>query len=90
MSFQNGLFLKMDYNIIETIRKLVKSETKIYENLDDYVEDYTTESSVQLANFRKLFQYFCYLYVLIIWTFVLNHIYRYRRVIKITKQLPYI
>ena len=81
MSFENGLYLNLDYKLFKIYSKLVSSEIKIYENLDDYIEDYTTESNIQLANFRKLFQYFFYFYVLIIVAFVLNHIYRYRRMI---------
>ena len=88
MSFQNGLYLNLDYKLTEVYRNLAKSEIKIYENLDDYIGDYTTESDVQLTNFGKIFQYFFYLNVLIILTFVLNHIYRYRRVInKILKKM---
>ena len=90
MSFENGLFLNLDYKLAEIYRQLAKSEIKIYENLDDYIGDYTTESDVQLTNFGKIFQYFFYLNVLIILTFVLNHIYRYRRVIIKPNQLPYI
>ena len=82
MSFENGLFINFDYKLTEIYRKLIRSEIKIYENLDDYIGDYTTESDVQLANFRKIFQYFFYLCVLIIVAFVLNNIYRYRKVIK--------
>ena len=81
MSFENGLFLNLDCKLFEKYRKLVRSEIKIYENLDDYIGDYTTRSDIQLANFGMIFQYFCYLNVLIILTFVLNHIYRYGKVI---------
>ena len=81
MSFENGLYLNLDYKLTEIYRNLVKSKIKIYGNLDDYIGDYTTESDIELANLRKIFQYFFYFYVLIILTFVLNHIYRYRRVI---------
>ena len=88
MSFENGLFLNLDYKLAEIYRKLVKSKFKFYENLDDYIEDFTVKSNIQLANLRKIFQYFFYLNVLIIVAFVLNHIYRYRRVInKITRNL---
>ena len=78
---ENGLYLNLDYKLAEIYRKLVKLKYKIYENLDDYIGDYTTKSNIQLANFRKIFHYFFYLYVLIILAFVLNHIYRYRRVV---------
>ena len=88
MSFENGLFLNLDYKLTEIYRNLVKSKLKIYENLDEYIGDYTTKSDVQFANFRKIFRYFFYLYILIILTFVLNQTYRYRRVInKILKKM---
>ena len=72
MSFENGLFLNLDFKLTEIYRKLVRSEVKIYENLDDYVGDYTIKSDIQLANFGKIFRYFFYLYVLIILAFVLT------------------
>ena len=88
MTFQNGLFLYFEYKITEIYRKLLRSEIKIYENLNDYIGDYTTESAVQLANFRKLFQYFFYLNVLILFAFVLNHIYRHRgKINKLLKKM---
>ena len=79
MSFENGLHLNLDYKIAEIYRKFVRSELKIYESLDDYIGDYTIQSNVQLANFRKIFWYVFHLYVLIILTFALNQIYKYRR-----------
>ena len=82
VSFENGLFLNLDYRLGEIYRKMVRSQLKIYENLDDYIGDYMVKSDVQLDNFKKIFSYFCYLYVLVILVFVLNHIYGYRRVIK--------
>ena len=82
VSFENGLFLNLDYRLGEIYRKMVRSQLKIYENLDDYIGDYMVKSDVQLDNFKKIFSYFCYLYVLVILIFVLNHIYGYRRVIK--------
>ena len=90
MSFQNGLFLNFDYKFTEIGRKLVRSELKIYGSLDEYIGDYTTKSDVQFANFRKMFEYFFYLYVLIILAFVLNQIYKYKRMIRMTYSLPYI
>ena len=79
MSFENGLFLNLDYKLAEVYRQLAKSEIKFYENLNDYIGDYTTKSDVQFANFKKIFHYFFYLNVLIILTFILNHIYRFKR-----------
>ena len=61
---------------------MVRSELKIYESLDDYIGDYTIKSDVELANFKTIFQYFCYLYVLIILAFVLHHIYNCKRMMK--------
>ena len=82
ISFENGLFLNLEYKITERYRKFVESKLKIYENLDEYIRDYTDKSDLQLANFRTIFQCLCYLYVLIILIFVLSLIYRRRRVIK--------
>ena len=90
MSFQNGLFLNFDYKLAKACRNLVKSELKVYENLEEYIGDYTTKSNIQLANLGKIFQYFIYLYLLIISAFVLNQIYKYRRVIRMAYSLPYI
>ena len=81
MSFENGLYLNLDYKLTEVYRNLAKSEIKIYENLDDYIGDYTTKSDIQLDNFGKMFQYFFYLNVLVILTFILNHIYRFKGII---------
>ena len=74
MSFENGLFLNMDYKLTEIYRKLVRSQLRIYENLDDYIRDHSTDSDVQLDNFRNLFHFFFYLYILILLAFILNFI----------------
>ena len=76
--FENGIFIKFHKDFLLVLMSPIKNskgielKLKIFDNVDDYINEYTSTSDVGLANYQRLFLFFFLFCVLILFVFVFN------------------
>ena len=83
-SFEQGLFLNLlDQKINDVLIQSIKANTKMFHSVDEFLSFYSCRSSddVTIDNYRKIFLIFFFIQLIILFTFLINWIFKYIKIV---------